>query len=149
MNMNKNISVLFFGVIVLGIVFWSFSSSPSSKKEEVSDVISPTTVSTLAVSDVTSSAGAVLAGTKTIYWKTASYPANVGVNINLIRKVSDSPKEFVFVRALETNTSNDGESSWLPQVGENLDNLYIEVGCSDSYQFQTGCSLSGDPVKAN
>jgi len=143
--MNKNTYIVLFVIIVLGIVFWFFNSS---KNEKVSET-SPATVSTQSVTDVTSPSSAVLAGAKNINWQTANYPAGVGVNINLIRKTSDSPIKFTLVRTLETNTPNDGQETWVPQNGENSDDLYIEVVCSNTYQFQAGCSLSSDPIKVS
>lgn len=146
--MNKNKYILFVSiavVIVLVIIFLAYNSSP---KEEVS-TIGPATVSTLAIASVTLPSSAVLAGAKTISWQTENYPANAGVNINLIRKISDSPKEFVLVRTLETDTPNDGEEGWVPQSEENYNDLYIEVTCSNNYQFKEGCNLSSDPIKVN
>lgn len=143
---NKNTYIfVFLVIIILGIVFLAYRSS---KKEEVSPT-SPATISMLSITDVASTAGAIFAGGKIISWQTANYPANAGVNINLIRKISDSPKEFTLVRTLATDTPNDGEETWVPQEGENSDDLYIEVTCSGNYQFQAGCSLSSDPIKVN
>ena len=142
-HMNKNTYIALSIIIVFGIFLWVFLSS---KKEETPGT-GPATVSTLSVSNVTSPALAVLAGTQVINWKTSNYPANVGVNINLIRKISDSPTEFTLVRTLATDTLNDGEESWIPQSGEDTDDLFIEVICSSTYQFNSGCSLSSDPIK--
>lgn len=144
MNKNKYIFV-FLVIVVLGVVFFAYRSS---KKVEV-DSTNPATVSTLSVGNVISPASAVLAGAKTISWQTADYPANAGVNINLIRQISDSPREFTLVRTLETDTPNDGKETWVPQNGENSDDLYVEVTCSNDYQFRAGCSLSSDPIRVN
>lgn len=142
-HMNKNTYIALSIVIVFGIFLWVFLSSEKEKTPGTG----PATVSTLSVSNVTSPALAVLAGTKVINWKTSNYPANAGVNISLIRKISDSPKEFTLVRTLATDTSNDGEELWIPQSGEDTDDLFIEVTCSSTYQFNSGCSLSSDPIK--
>jgi len=146
--MNKN-RYIFVSLVVIVLVIVFFALRPSQKKEEVSPTSSVATVSTLSITDVTSPASAVLAGAKNINWQTANYPANAGVNINLIRKISDSPREFTLVRTLETDTANDGQETWIPQNGENTNNLYVEVTCSNNYQFQAGCSLSSEPIKVN
>jgi hypothetical protein len=144
--MNKKIYVFSFLVVVIFLI--GFLAYQYSQKQEISSKL-PATVSTLSISGVTSPASAVLAGTKNIHWKTDNYPSRAGVNINLIRKISDSPKEFSFVRSIKTDTPNDGEDFWVPQNGENADDLYIEVTCSNTYEFKAGCSLSTDPIKAN
>ncbi len=142
--MNKNTYIALAVIVVFWVLLWVFLS----QKEKVPEA-GPATISTLSVSNVTSSALAVLAGTKTVNWKTSNYPSDAGVNISLIRKISDSPREFTLVRTLEMDTPNDGEEAWTPQAGENTDNLFIEVTCSSIYQFSLGCSLSSDPIKIN
>lgn len=144
--MNKNTYIVLGVIVVLGIAFWAFFSS---NKKEITPESGPATVSTLSIVNETSPASAVLAGAKTINWQTTNYPADAGVNINLIIKVSDSPREFALLRTLETNTPNDGQQSWIPQDGEKSDDLYVEVTCSNDYQFKTGCSLSSEPIKVN
>jgi hypothetical protein len=144
MNKTKYI-ILFLIIVALGIIFFV---SRSARNEKISEV-NPVTVSTLSVTDVIYPAGTVLAGAKTIKWQTMNYPNDAGVNINLIRKISDSPRGFAIVRTLETNTPNDGEQAWVPQSGEISAGLYVEVTCSNSYQFQAGCSLSSEPIKVN
>ena len=143
--MNKNIYIVLFVVIVLGIVFWMYSSS---QKEKTSPT-SPATVATLSVVSDTSSASAVLSGAKTVIWQTTNYPTDVGVNINLIRKISDSPNQFVILRAITTDTPNDGQETWIPQDGENTSDLYVEVTCLNTYQFTAGCSIFDGAVKVN
>jgi hypothetical protein len=112
------------------------------------------TIATLSVftNNTPSAVAAVLSGIsaqKTITWQTVNYPKNVGVNINLLRKISDSPRTLVLVRRIAIETPNDGQEVWLPQVGETGDNLYVEVTCSRTYQFRAGCHFSSDPVKVN
>ena len=142
-NMNKNLLV-FLVIVVLAIAFWVYRSSLDEPSLDA-----PATVSTLSVAADTSSASAISAGAKTVTWQTSNYPKDAGVNINLLRKISDSPKEFTLVRALSTNTANDGQESWAPQSGENTGDLYVEVTCASSYQFNQGCNLSTEPVKVN
>ncbi len=88
------------------------------------------------------------AGSRSIKWQTGNYPASAGVNINLLRKVSDSPVSYELVRQLANNTANDGEESWTPAAGEQGDNLYIEVTCSNASAFPNGCQLQGQALKA-
>lgn len=94
-------------------------------------------------------ASALLWSQKTITWQTNNYPQGVGVNINLLRKISDNPRSLVLVRKIATDTPNDSQEAWIPQAGESGNDLYIEVTCSSTHQFQNGCSLSGEPVKVN
>ncbi|HEY0220917.1 MAG TPA: hypothetical protein VGC58_01710 [Candidatus Paceibacterota bacterium] len=108
------------------------------------------TVATLSVSgSVSGSASALLAGEKTISWKTSNYPSNAGVNINLLKKVSDSPRQFTLVRVLAKDTANDGSEKWIPQSGETGSDMYVEVTCSTTYAFNSGCTLSTEPTQIN
>jgi peptidoglycan hydrolase-like protein with peptidoglycan-binding domain len=90
-------------------------------------------------------ASAILSGstTRTITWQTNGYPADVGVNINLLKKTSDSPASYTLVRQLAENTPNTGLFSWTPHTEETAgNNLYIEVTCSTSHDFPQGCQVS-------
>lgn len=145
MKKSIYIFVLVAVIIILGIVFLTSSST----KNQTPSPATPSTISSLSVVNDNSTASAISVGAKTITWQTANYPQDAGVNINLVRKVSDSPKQFVLVRTLATNTLNDGKETWIPQSGENSDDLYVEVTCSTSYQFNAGCSLAIDPIKVN
>lgn len=98
---------------------------------------------------VSNTAAAVFSNQKTITWQTNNYPQGVGVNINLLRKISDNPRTLVLVRRIATDTPNDNQENWIPQTGETSNDLYIEVTCSNTYQFKNGCSLSGEPMKVN
>ncbi len=144
--MNMKTYIVLFVIIVLGIALWAFT-----KKDEVAPVTPvstlPATVSTVSLTEDNSSAAAINAGTKTIVWRTSNYPQNVGVNINLIKKISDSPQQYELVRVLATDTANDGSESWTPALNEHTPDLYVEVVCSSAYQFNAGCSLSGGVMK--
>lgn len=108
----------------------------------------PTTVTIQSAgTDTTGTAAVLLSNQKIVTWRTVGYPSSIGVNINLLRKVSDSPKVLVLVRRLATDTPNDGSEIWVPQAGETGDNIYVEVTCSSTFQFRAGCQMSGDPVK--
>jgi hypothetical protein len=144
MNKIKYI-VVFLVVIILGVVFLTYHSV----KNEKYSAVNPSTVSTLSIINDTSTASAILAGAKDVSWQTTNYPEDAGVNINLIKKTSDLPRQFVLVRVLATNTQNDGKETWVPQNGENSNDLYVEVVCSSAYQFSAGCNLLTDPIKVN
>jgi peptidoglycan hydrolase-like protein with peptidoglycan-binding domain len=88
-----------------------------------------------------------LSSAKKIQWKTADYPKNVGVNINLLKKISDSPVKYELVRQLAKDTPNDGEETWIPTSSEKNLDLYIEVTCSTTYAFKEGCQISISPIK--
>jgi len=147
--MNKNTYIVLLVIIVLGVIFFAYRSSLKEEVSPTNPVTNGATVSTLSIINVTSPALAVLAGAKIISWQTANYPTDVGVNINLIRKTSDSPRQFTLVRTLTTDTPDDGEELWTPQKGENTSDLYVEVTCSSSYEFKAGCSLASEPIKVN
>ncbi len=107
-------------------------------------------VSLKSVSSSNSGAGSILlANQKTITWQTSNYPAGVGIDINLIKKVSDNPRSFVFVRKIATDTANDGKENWIPQSGETANTMYIELACSTSHQFPGGCKTSSEPTPVN
>jgi len=94
--MDKIKYVLILAVVISGFVFWNNYNSGSNKEAEKVTNDGLTTVSIQSVENASSEdvAGAVLAGSKTVKWETSNYPTGVGVNLNLIRKVSDSPIKF-------------------------------------------------------
>lgn len=105
----------------------------------------------VSVENYSSGAAAVfLSGNKRIIkWHTNNYPTGAGININLIRKVSDNPKSFAFVKTVVVNTENDGEYIWFPLLGETGANMFIEIACPNTYQFTQGCQVSGEPIIVN
>lgn len=94
-----------------------------------------------------SGAAPILSSTKIIRWRTTNYPVDAGVNINLLRKVSDQPLSYTLVRVISTNTTDDGIETWIPRTGENTPDLYIEVACSSTYSFRSGCQFTSSPIK--
>ncbi len=84
----------------------------------------------------------------TIRWQTVDYPFNVGLNINLIRKISSSPNSYEHLKSIAIETANDGIELWMPDE-EILGDLYIEVVCSSLYNFKNGCSIMSEPIKVN
>ena len=79
---------------------------------------------------------------QTIRWTSSNYPAGVGVNINLLRQVSTNPSRFEFVKTIKKDAANDGQEVWTPVVGDNGNNLVIQVSCSSSFVFVDGCKSS-------
>lgn len=152
MKQNLFISILAFFVF-LGAVLVSYdaflSQKPIIKNTNNSVQTGMATVSLKSIANDTSSASAVLAGTKIIAWQTKNYPNNIGVDINLIRKISDNPKQFEIVRNIAKDTLNDGVEVWSPKNDEYTKDLYVEVTCSGTYQFVDGCSLSGEVLPIN
>lgn len=122
-----------------------------TSEQAYSSSSNPATVSVKSVSSSSSGfASVILANNKVITWQTSGYPANVGVNINLLKKISGSTSTtYTLVRTIAKDTTNDGQEDWTPQSGEKGSDLYIEVTCSSTYQFKQGCQLSGAPVRAN
>ncbi len=94
--------------------------------------------------NVSQTADLMLAGSSshTITWQTNGYPANVGVNVNLLRKTSDIPAMYTLIRQLASDAPNTGSFAWTPQQGESGSDVYIEVTCSTSHQFAQGCQVS-------
>lgn len=82
----------------------------------------------------------------TLTWQTNNYPSAVGININLLRKVSDSPARYEFIRTIAVNTPNDNLHTWSLRPEEVTNNLYVEITCSDLYKFSNGCSVGGEPL---
>ncbi len=108
----------------------------------------PAKVSVKSVARSGNAASVILSNVKSVEWQTDSYPASVGVNINLLKKVSDSPVSYTLVRQIATDTANDGKEDWVSKAGEAGSDFYIEVTCSTSHTFSPGCNISGDPIKA-
>jgi peptidoglycan hydrolase-like protein with peptidoglycan-binding domain len=84
---------------------------------------------------------------RTITWQSNGYPSNEGVNINLIKKTSDSPVSYSLVRQLATNVSNTGTYSWKAQSGETGTDLYAEVTCANSATSASACQISAAPIQ--
>jgi peptidoglycan hydrolase-like protein with peptidoglycan-binding domain len=108
----------------------------------------PATISAVSIQDAGNglAASAVLSNSKTVTWQTAGYPANAGVDINLIRKTSDAPAAYAFVRSIVKGTVNDGQETFSLGSGENTNDLYVELACSSAFQFKQGCQFVGKPI---
>lgn len=81
---------------------------------------------------------------QTVSWRTSDFPENGKVNVNLIRKVTDSPASYVLVRQISSNTDNDGTEAWEANRHEVGENLLIEVTCADMRAFGNGCVANTD-----
>ena len=132
--------------------FGPLTRAAANKKIGLVSNINDKPVAFVGVKSVEKSSGILAAvfmsKTRKINWQTNGYPAGVGVDINLIKKQNSDPVTFTFVRQILKDTPNDGTETWVPQNGESGDDLYIEVTCSKTYQFKTGCQIQGEPVKA-
>jgi hypothetical protein len=141
------------GVSPLSGYFGPLTREAANKKSAVASLpkVSVTAQSVSGDSNPTAIgfASVVQSGVKTVKWQTSNYPLDAGVNINLLKKISDSPKSFVLVRPLAKDIVNDGEESWTPTFSENSSDIYIEVTCSNTYKFKTGCQFGSDPIKVN
>lgn len=111
----------------------------------------PSEVSSFSVSPIKGAnliASVVAYNTKEVNWETKDYPAGAGVNINLLRKVSDNPVGYVLVRQIAKDTPNDGsEILTIDSKDGEKDSLYMEVTCSTTYSYQGECRFSGKTVK--
>ncbi len=107
----------------------------------------------VAVSAVTGSNTAVatvlLSNGKSVTWTTNNYPEGVGVNIHLLRKSTSGPVSFSVIRTVAQDTPNDGNETFSLQTSELGGDVYVEVTCSSTYQFKSGCHFSDAAVKVN
>ena len=79
---------------------------------------------------VNAPSGTIDAGqTQTVTW-TSNGAAPSGVSVNLIKKVSDNPAQYVLVRTVAANKSNDGSATWVPAATDVGTGLSVEVGCA-------------------
>jgi hypothetical protein len=90
-------------------------------------------------------AAAGMTESRTIRWSTENYPKASLVNINLIRKISDSPLAYEFVESIAVDTANDGVEIWDVENATG-DDLYIEITCS-AMPSDAGCRGS-EPIEA-
>ena len=148
--MNKIIASTALVAIIIASAFATWKqalimSSQASLPAPVS--AAPVTVDTRSVIDNVSIAAAASSASKIITWQTTNFPHGVGVDINLLKKVSDSPISFSFVRKVVQNTANDGSELWTPAQNETGSSMYIEVTCS-SAMVPSGCQSASMPANA-
>ena len=109
--MNKTSYLLASSIITLALFSSGFSIANASNEAKVNSVSS--------VSKSVIKTGS----NQSITWTTENFPAEASININLIKKVSDSPVSY--------------------ELGENLQ---IEIGCGNPEKFTGGCVSSVDNV---
>lgn len=81
---------------------------------------------------------------RAVSWRTENFPNGAFVNVNLLKKVSDSPIKYELVRQITQYGVNDGVEIWKIDKGDMGDKLYIEVTCAGSTRFTNGCGGSMD-----
>lgn len=92
----------------------------------------------------------LITDTRIIRWESRNFPNGATVNVNLIRKISDNPIKYEFVKSLGMNIANTGNISWTPgqdEISEQSANLYIEVVCANADSLKNGCNVSTNPIK--
>ncbi len=127
-------------------IYLTLSGKKMGPSSQVTD--EPVTVAITGTKPVSGLAALVFWGSKEVKWETSGYPKGVGVNINLIKKVSSDPDEYVLVRKIAEDTSNDGKYRWFPSKDETGDDYFIEVTCIESHQFNGGCQITSIPAKS-
>ncbi len=86
---------------------------------------------------------------KTLHWKTATYSSIPSFNVNLIKKVSDSPLSYDLVRHVGENIPNTGSFTWSSESNEVGSNFYVEVTCGSDTPVGQECHISDGLVKIN
>jgi hypothetical protein len=145
-TMKRN---LYFVLGLIAIVAVAASYQIRSNDKPSTGESLTTTVQVISIGKPTGTAAIFKADTSTseITWNASGYPKNVGVNIHLLRKVSNSPSAYELVRQIVVNTPNDGKEMWTALPNESGDDLYIEVTCSTSFEFTQGCSVASLPLQ--
>lgn len=139
-NINNYVVALVLLVIIVALGF-IFNSKTANN-----GVVATIGISSLVNLDNVASVGSV--GGKEISWSSTNYPEKTEVNINLIRKISDSPQTFELVSTIAKNTENDGSEVWFSYPKENTENLYLEVTCATTIIPQ-GCIVASLPLAIN
>lgn len=130
--MNKTSYLIALSIFTLSIFSTDFSVVKASNEAKVN------TVSSVSKSVIKTGSN------QNITWTTENFPAEASININLIKKVSDSPVSYELVRQIANNTENDGNFKWSPKRDELGENLQIEIGCGNPEKFANGCVSSVD-----
>lgn len=102
-------------------------------------------VSIASVSDVRGLAAIFSSNKKVITWETLGLTSGETVDINLIKRTSNSPVTYVLVRKIADNLKNSGSFTWEPAQGEISSDLFIEVTCSGETN-DNGCEIISSPV---
>jgi hypothetical protein len=145
--MNKK-NIILLGITLICLIILSIFVVRGLKSENHPP--SSSTTPTVSVDSVSNTHKSNLASVASIYpgklitWTISEYPRDAGVNINLLRKISDSPITYELVRVIAENTKNDGSEFW-QQIETDGQDLYIELTCSTTYKFTQGCAVNGEP----
>jgi cytoskeletal protein RodZ len=141
--MNKKLLTVLGVIIAIGAIIWIVSLK---NKPEPAPADTVAKVSVTSAGPAQNVANVASTEDKVITWSAEAYPKGVGVNINLLRKASDSPLSYSLVRQIALNSENDGQESWTPAANEKSGDMYVEVTCSTDYGFVKGC-ITGAPTK--
>lgn len=129
-------------VMTAGALYTASISNPSTNTATLND---GSVVSISSIESVTGLAAIFSADSKVITWETSGFKAGEPIDINLIRKTSDSPVAYELVRKIADNTKNDGKYTWAPKEGELESGLFIEVTCSGNETVE-GCEVGTSPL---
>ncbi|MEI6057587.1 MAG: LamG domain-containing protein [bacterium] len=88
-------------------------------------------------------------GAKTLQWKPASYPTGIVLHAILLKKTSDSPANYSFVRVVDMNIQNTGTYTWSPQVSEIDGNYFIEITCGNNATPSQACPVGAYFLRIN
>lgn len=142
--MNKTVFVAGL-VAVVSVIGALYTGSISNTPAIVSNTSNGATVGIQSVSSVSGLAAIFSANNKIISWNTMGFAANETVDVNLIRKISETPATYELVRKLADNTTNDGKLTWSPKEGELEAGLFIEVTCSGE-ETALSCEVKASPL---
>lgn len=141
MNSSNRIYPVFalIAVVVLAIIVAvaHFVISNHSNSGSTADMTKP---ATLAMTSTASSDTASVGDLQHITWTSSNYAAAT-VAVDIIRKVSDNPTQYVLVRQVASSTANDGDAVWVPAPGDVGPNTYVQVACVPSDQACTAAPL--------
>lgn len=98
-------------------------------------------------SDKLAGAAAALGYVKSIKWNSSGFPQGATVDINLLKRSSDSPVSYDFVKKIASGYANTGEITWLYTKADMNDDYYVEVVCSTPQSFPNGCTVTASPMK--
>lgn len=130
------------GVLVMGGMFYAGSKETSV---ETLSTNSTAYVGVVGIKNTSGLAAIFNANGQVISWITDGLASSKTVDINLIRKVSDSPATYVLVRKIADDIKNTGSFVWKPGTDELGTDLFIEVTCS-GVSDTAGCEVVASPV---
>lgn len=129
-------------VMTAGALYTASISNPRANTAALTD---GSKVSITSIESARGLAAIFSANGRVITWATSGFKVGEPVDINLIRKTSDSPVAYELVRKIADNTKNDGKYTWAPKEGELETGLFIEVTCSGK-ESTAGCEVETSPL---